>query len=148
MPAGQPVLTPLSGVTQSEHGWTEGRSAKVKFGSIDDGSYMKIILKAFLLALSAVAGASADEVISDAKANQLLATYNCLTCHTVYKSSLPAPSFRDIAKKYASDPQAVGDLEASVLNGSSGTWGDSAMPSSDVPNGDLQALIVWILQLM
>jgi cytochrome c551/c552 len=109
---------------------------------------MKIILKVFLLALSAVAVAAADEVISNAKATQLLANYNCQACHTVDTSSLPGPSFRDVAKKYASDPEAVGDLEASVLNGSSGTWGDSAMPSNDVPNEDLKALIVWILQLM
>ena len=109
---------------------------------------MKIILQVVLLALSTVSVAAADEVISNAKAAKLLAKYNCQTCHTVDTSSLPGPSYRDIAKKYASDPQAVGDLEASVLNGSSGTWGDNAMPSNDIPNKDLQAIIVWILQLM
>jgi cytochrome c len=109
---------------------------------------MKIILQVFLLALSAVAVAAADEVISNTKASKLLAKYNCQTCHTVDASSLPGPSYRDIAKKYASDPQAVGDLEASVVNGSSGAWGDNAMPSNDVPSQDLNALIAWILQLM
>jgi cytochrome c len=109
---------------------------------------MKIILQVFLLTLSAVAVASADEVISNSRAAKLLAKYNCQECHTVDKSSMPGPSYLDIAKKYASDPQAVGDLEASVLNGSSGTWGDSAMPSTDVPDKDLKRLIVWILQLM
>jgi cytochrome c len=109
---------------------------------------MKIILRVLLLALSAVSVASADEVISNAKAAKLLGKYHCQACHTTDKSSLPGPSFRDIAQKYASDPQAVGDLEASVLNGSSGTWGGNTMPSNDVPNKDLKALIVWILQLM
>jgi cytochrome c len=105
-------------------------------------------LQVCLLTLSIVAVAAADEVISDAKAAQLMAKYNCQTCHTMDKSSLPGPSLRDIAKRYASDPQAVGDLEASVLNGSSGAWGNNAMPPTDVSNHDLNALIQWILQLM
>jgi cytochrome c len=109
---------------------------------------MKVILQVLLLALSAVAVASADEVISDGKAIKLLGKYNCLACHELDKSSLPGPSFSAVAKKYASDPQAVGDLEASVLNGSSGAWGNNAMPPQNVPNNDLQALVVWILQLM
>lgn len=109
---------------------------------------MKILLQTVVMALSAVSVAAADEVISNAKAAQLLAKYNCQTCHTVQTSSLPGPSYLDIAKKYASDPQAIGDLETSVLNGSSGTWGNNAMPSTAIPNKDLKALIVWILQLM
>ncbi len=109
---------------------------------------MNKVLQAFLMTLGLVTVAAADEVISDATANQLLGKYGCLACHTAYTTSLSGPSFRRIAKKYASDPQAVGDLEASVVNGSSGAWGDSEMPSNDVPDDDLQALIVWILQLM
>ena len=109
---------------------------------------MKIIFQVTLLALSAISVAAADEVIGNAKAAKLLAKYSCQTCHTMDTSSLPGPSYRDIAKKYASDPQAVGDLEASVVNGSSGTWGNNTMPSTEIPNKDLQALIVWILQLM
>jgi cytochrome c len=109
---------------------------------------MKIILQTVILVLSAVSVAGADEVISNAKAAKLLAKYNCQTCHTLGTSSLPGPSYLDIAKRYASDPQAIGDLETSVVNGSSGTWGSNAMPPTDIPNTDLQAVIVWILQLM
>ena len=109
---------------------------------------MNKFLQLSLMTLGLVTVASADEVISDSTAAQLLAKYNCQTCHSVYGTSQSAPSFSRIAKKYASDPQAVGDLEASVTNGSSGVWGDSEMPSNDVPDDDLQALVVWILQLM
>jgi cytochrome c len=109
---------------------------------------MHKLLPASLMILSLVTVAAADEVISDSEAAQLLAKYNCQACHSLSASSLSGPSYRRIAKKYASDPQAVGDLEASVTNGSSGVWGDSEMPSNDVPADDLQALIVWILQLM
>jgi cytochrome c len=109
---------------------------------------MKIVLQVFLLAVSLTAVASADEVISNAKATRLLAKYSCQTCHRVDNPSLAGPSYRDIAKKYASDPQAVGDLSASVVNGSSGTWGDNSMPPNDLPANDLNDLIVWILQLV
>lgn len=109
---------------------------------------MKIILQSVIVALIGVSVAGADEVISNAKAAKLLAKYNCQKCHTVGASSLPGPSYLDIAKRYASDPQAIGDLETSVVNGSSGTWGSNAMPSTDVPRKDLHAVIVWILQLM
>jgi len=109
---------------------------------------MKTILQTVILVLSVVSTAGADEVISNAKAAQLLAKYNCQTCHTLGKSSLPGPSYRAIARKYASDPQAIGDLETSVVNGSSGTWGNNSMPPTEIPNKDLQALIVWILQVV
>jgi cytochrome c len=109
---------------------------------------MKMILQMLILVLGAVAVANADEVISNTKAKALLAKYSCQTCHTMGASSMPGPSFRAIAKKYASDPQAIGDLETSVVNGSSGTWGNNTMPPTDIPNNDLRALIVWILQLM
>jgi cytochrome c len=109
---------------------------------------MKMILQILVLALCTVGVAPADEVISNAKANRLMTKYSCQTCHTVTGGSLSGPSFTAVAKKYASDPQAVGDLSASILNGSSGTWGDSSMPSNDVPSKDLKALVVWILQLM
>jgi cytochrome c len=107
---------------------------------------MKIIL-IFVFALGAVSVASADEVISNAKARTLSAKYGCQACHTLGDPSLQGPSFTAIAKKYASDPQAVGDLETSVVNGSSGTWGNNTMPPTDISSNDLKRLIVWILQL-
>jgi cytochrome c len=112
------------------------------------GDEMKMLLQVCLMTLSIVGVAVAEELISDATATELLAQYNCQACHTMDKSSLPGPSFRDIAMRYSSDPQAVGDLQASVVNGSSGAWGDSAMPPNDVSDKDLNALIQWVLQLM
>ncbi len=109
---------------------------------------MKILVHVALLTLSVVSVAAADEVISYAQAGKLLTAYHCQSCHSMDGSSLAGPSWHAIAKKYASDPNAVGDLEASVLNGSSGAWGDNAMPPTDIPVDDLDALLVWILQLM
>jgi cytochrome c len=107
---------------------------------------MKILVQIAFLALGASSVAAAQEVISNAQASKLIAAYNCQACHSLGKSSLPGPSWHAIAKKYASDSNAVGDLEASVVNGSSGTWGDNAMPPINNPNNDLDALLNWILQ--
>jgi cytochrome c len=109
---------------------------------------MEIACRILLLTLIFSSVASADEVISNTRARQLLSKYACQTCHSLDESLLQGPSFREIAKKYASDPQAIVDLEESVLNGSSGTWGDNSMPSNEVSRKDLKAIIVWILQLM
>jgi cytochrome c551/c552 len=109
---------------------------------------MKIVSQVLLLMLSTMTVAAADEVIGDSTAATLLAKYGCQTCHSMDSSTLPGPSYRQIAKKYASDPQAVSDLESSILNGSSGAWGNNTMPPNDVPDKDLKALVVWILQLM
>ena len=107
---------------------------------------MKTLVQLACLALGVSSVAVAQEVISNVQASKLIATYNCQACHSLGKSSLPGPSWHAIARKYASDSNAIGDLEASVVNGSSGTWGDNAMPPINIPDDDLDALLNWILQ--
>jgi cytochrome c len=106
---------------------------------------MKMLLPTLLLTLGAVAVAAADEPISDWTGERLAAKYNCQSCHSLYDVSLQGPSYRAIAKKYASDNNARDELSASILNGSSGTWGSNAMPSTDIPQDDLRKLVEWIL---
>jgi cytochrome c len=106
---------------------------------------MKMLVPVFLLALGAVAVAAADEPIGDWTGEGLAAKYNCQTCHALYYSSMQGPTYRAIAKKYASDNNARDELAASILNGSSGTWGSNIMPATDIPAGDLRKLVEWIL---
>ena len=104
---------------------------------------MKMLVPLFLLALGAAA--VADEPISDATGNRLAAKYNCQSCDSLYDSSMQGPTYRAIAKKYASDNNARDELSASILNGSSGAWGPNVMPSTDIPADDLKKLVEWIL---
>jgi len=106
---------------------------------------MKMLLPTLLLTLGAVAVAAADEPIGDWTGERLAAKYNCQSCHSLYDASLQGPSYRAIAKKYASDNNARDELSASILNGSSGAWGSNAMPSTDIPQDDLRKLVEWIL---
>jgi cytochrome c551/c552 len=48
-------------------------------------------------------------------------------------------------KKYASDNNSRDELQASILNGSSGALGSNTMPASDVPQSDIKQLVEWIL---
>jgi cytochrome c len=72
--------------------------------------------------------------------------YNCRSCHLLDKPSA-GPSFRAIAKRYASDPNAQGEIETTVRNGSSGAWGTTPMPGVAVPERDLKRLVAFILSL-
>jgi cytochrome c551/c552 len=72
--------------------------------------------------------------------------YNCQSCHLLDKPAA-GPSFRAIAKRYASDPNAQSELETTVRNGSTGAWGPTPMPGVDVPERDLKRLVAFILSL-
>lgn len=71
---------------------------------------------------------------------------NCMSCHTVDKK-LVGPAYADVAKKYASDKNAVNTLAARVKAGSKGgVWGQVPMPPNpNVKDADMEMLIKWIL---
>jgi cytochrome c len=107
---------------------------------------MKILLNVLVLALGAATVAAANEPISDATGMRLTAKYHCQSCHSPQDNpSMQGPSWRAIAKKYASDSEARIELQTSILNGSSGAWGSNMMPSFDIPQADLKKLVEWIL---
>lgn len=72
--------------------------------------------------------------------------YKCTACHTVDKK-LVGPSFKDVAKKYATDKTAADSLAVKIKAGSKGVWGPMAMPKNDVPDADAKKLAVWILSI-
>jgi len=79
-------------------------------------------------------------------ANEELAKkHNCLACHTVDKK-LVGPSYKDVAAKYGSDPNAAAKLFEKVKKGGQGVWGQVPMPpNAQVPDADIKALVSWIL---
>jgi cytochrome c len=107
---------------------------------------MKLVLFGGLIALCVGAPALADEPIGFRTGAALAAKYKCDACHVAYDPG-KGPSWHAIAKKYADDPQAQGELEANVLNGISGVWGPIPMAPIEVPERDLKPLIEWVLSL-
>ena len=76
---------------------------------------------------------------------ELAKKHNCLACHAVDKK-LVGPSYKDVAAKYRGDPGAEGKLFDKVKKGGQGVWGQVPMPpNTQVPDGDIKALVKWIL---
>ncbi len=107
---------------------------------------MKSIVTAWFAMVGASGVSAALAATSDADAARLMAKYNCQACHTV-DQKLVGPAFRDVARKYASDPAAETKLEGKVKNGGTGVWGQIPMPPNNVPATDLTALVQWIAAL-
>jgi cytochrome c len=93
-----------------------------------------------------VLGIAAVVAAFPARASEELAKkHACLACHTVDKK-LVGPSYKEVAGKYRSDPGAEGKLADKVKKGSQGVWGQVPMPPNGaVPDGDVRALVKWIL---
>ncbi len=94
------------------------------------------------------AAAAAALLTAPAHADDALAKkHNCLACHQVDKKSV-GPSYKDIAKKYKGQADAVVKLSEKVKKGGSGAWGPVPMaPNPAVPEADIKTLVEWILKL-
>ena len=78
---------------------------------------------------------------------ELAKKHNCLVCHQVEKKVV-GPSYKDVAAKYASDKTADVKLFEKVKKGGVGVWGQVPMPpNAAVPDGDIKALVKWILSV-
>ncbi len=72
-------------------------------------------------------------------------TKNCLTCHTVEKKIL-GPAYKDVAIKYAEQPDMAATLADKIKNGSAGVWGPLPMPANPlVSEDDAKLLAEWVL---
>jgi cytochrome c len=79
----------------------------------------------------------------------LMENHGCISCHRVDRKMI-GPSFRQIAARYRSEPQAAERLFAKVRAGGEGEWDDVPMqpnPPEKISDEDLQAVIRWILTL-
>ncbi|CAB3762813.1 cytochrome C [Burkholderia puraquae] len=69
----------------------------------------------------------------------------CMGCHAVDRK-LVGPSFKDIAARYKSDPQAVAKLSKKVKEGGSGVWGAIPMPAHPrMSDADVRSVVEWVL---
>lgn len=81
-------------------------------------------------------------------ASEALARKNdCLGCHAV-ATKLVGPAYKDVAAKYAGQPDAVAQLSQSIRNGGVGKWGDLPMPAHPkLSDADAKELASWVLKL-
>lgn len=82
-----------------------------------------------------------------ATAQKLIDSNDCKSCHAT-DHKVVGPSYSDIAKKYAGQPEAPAHLAKSVRDGGSGSWGNVPMlPHPNLKEEDLKVIISWILSL-
>jgi cytochrome c len=89
---------------------------------------------------------TAASIATPTWADQALAnTKNCMACHAVERK-LVGPSYKEIAKKYAANKDAVELLAGKIVKGGSGVWGAIPMPANpQVNDADAKKLAAWIL---
>ena len=69
---------------------------------------------------------------------------NCMACHAVDKK-IVGPAYKDVAKKYAGQPDAEATLAKSIKAGGSGKWGPIPMPAqAQLSDADAKALAAWV----
>ena len=90
------------------------------------------------------ASAAASNVGSAAPPEQIAARAGCMACHGVAKG-IVGPAFADVARRYHGDAEAAARLVRKVQDGGSGGWGTVPMPPQPIADGDLRAIIGWIL---
>lgn len=90
----------------------------------------------------------AGYLAAQAQANEALARKNdCLGCHAV-ATKLVGPAYKDVAAKYAGQPDAQAVLVQSIRNGSVGKWGELPMPAHPkLSDADAKKLAAWVLGL-
>ncbi|EYC51941.1 cytochrome C' [Hylemonella gracilis str. Niagara R] len=81
--------------------------------------------------------ALADQALAQAK--------NCMACHQV-AVKVVGPSYKDVAKKYANDKNALAMLTTKIMKGGSGVWGQIPMPANpQVSEAEAKKLAAWVL---
>ena len=101
-------------------------------------------MKSIVLATIVIACMSAVP----ARANPELAQKkNCMACHAIGQKVI-GPSYKDVAARYAGQPDAVPKLARKVMKGGTGVWGTAVMPANtQISEAEAKQLVQWILSL-
>lgn len=78
------------------------------------------------------------------EARAVMSGLDCASCHKTNEVSV-GPSFMQVAEKYKGDKDVVDYLAKKIIGGSSGVWGEVAMPAHPgLDPGDAKTIATWI----
>jgi len=98
-----------------------------------------IVFATIVIACMAAAPARANPELAQKK--------NCMACHAIGQKVI-GPAYKDVAAKYAGQPDAAPRLAQKVMNGGTGVWGAAVMPANpQVSEAEAKQLVRWILSL-
>ncbi len=85
-------------------------------------------------------------VQNDAPGLAAIRTSNCFNCHG-FDTKVIGPTFTDINKRYKPTVSNKTLLAKRIREGSTGVWGDVAMPSHpELTNNQIQNMVKWIME--
>ena len=100
-----------------------------------------------LLAATLLASSGVSAALDNKAAEEMMRKDGCAACHAIDKKVV-GPPFQEVAAKYQGDAKAAAMLIEKVKKGGSGVWGETPMPpNSYVSDGDIEALVTWVLTL-
>lgn len=101
---------------------------------------------AYVHTLARAPGPAIERVAVANDGEALARRHNCFACHQP-GAKLVGPAYRDVAGRYRSQAGAVELLAEKIRTGSTGAWGNLAMPPmATVPDVDRKRLAEWILK--
>ena len=104
-------------------------------------TFMKVVqlVCAVALGLAAVSPAMASE--------EIIKKARCVACHAVDQKRV-GPAYKDVAKKFAGQKDAVDMLAEKIMKGSQGVWGPVPMPANtQVSAAEAKELATWVMSL-
>jgi cytochrome c len=104
---------------------------------------MKLVLvfSAVMLCFSSGIAFATDDM------DEMYKTKNCFACHRIDRHH-HAPTFKEIAAKYAKEKGVEATLVKKVREGGAGVWGQAPMPpQAQVTDEEALKLVRWILEL-
>lgn len=93
--------------------------------------------------LAALAAFVAGPAFADAGMD-LAKKKNCFACHAIDKKVV-GPAYKDVAKKFGGQKDAVAMLAERIQKGSVGVWGQVPMPANQVTPEEAKELAAWVL---
>jgi cytochrome c len=82
----------------------------------------------------------------DDPVQKLLNAHACAGCHAL-DEGVVGPSFRQVAARYAGEPDTRRRLADKIRNGGKGAWGQVPMPpNAGLSEAEAQTLAAWVLQ--
>ncbi len=88
-----------------------------------------------------------QQVSATVTGKALTQSMDCKTCHKEAEASI-GPMYKDVAKKYAKDANAMKYLQAKIKNGGTGVWGEVMMPAHpEITSDETGQIIQYILSL-
>ncbi|WP_276389954.1 ThuA domain-containing protein [Eudoraea chungangensis] len=87
------------------------------------------------------------EVSASAAGMALTQSMDCKACHKPAEASI-GPTYTEIAEKYISDDQAMSYLQAKIISGGNGVWGEVTMPAHpNITKEQSRQIATYILSL-